>query len=55
MPNLADMTLERAKSTIGTYNLSEGKVDEDYDDTIPAGRVSASIPLQAPRWPRGIR
>ena len=44
MPNLADMTLERAKSTIGTYNLSEGKVDEDYDDTIPAGRVISQYP-----------
>ena len=44
MPNLVDMTLERAKSTIGTYNLSEGKVDEDYDDTIPAGKVISQYP-----------
>ena len=38
------MTLERAKSTIGTYNLSEGKVDEDYDDTIPEGTVISQYP-----------
>ena len=44
MPNLVDMTLERAKSTIGTYNLSDGKVDEVYDETIPAGKVISQYP-----------
>ena len=44
MPYLVDMTLERAKSTIGTYNLSDGKVDEVYDETIPAGKVISQYP-----------
>ena len=44
MPNLVGMTLERAKTTIGTYNLSEGKVDEDFDAEIPAGEVISQYP-----------
>ncbi len=45
MPKLLDMTLETAESTIRTWNLTIGRVDEEvYSDTVPAGHVVSQFP-----------
>ena len=45
MPNLVDMTLETARSTIDTYNLTHGSENEVFDDTIEAGHVVSQYPV----------
>ncbi|MGO5021916.1 Stk1 family PASTA domain-containing Ser/Thr kinase [Lawsonibacter sp. LCP25S3_G6] len=44
MPSLVDMTLELAQTNIDNCNLSHGRVQEAYDDTVPEGKVISQYP-----------
>ena len=45
VPNLEGMTQSLAESTINTYNLKTGRIDDtQYSDTVPAGKVISQYP-----------
>ena len=54
MPDLTGMTLEIAQSTIRTYNLGDGgRVEEVYDDEVPAGQVVSQYPTEGTQVTEG--
>ena len=44
VPSLTERTLEQATSDLNTMNLSVGKTDEVYSDTVEAGKVVGQYP-----------
>ena len=46
MPDLSGKTLESAWSTVDTYNLSQGRVNEVHDAEVPAGQVVSQYPTE---------
>ena len=55
MPNLVGMTLERANTTIDTYNLGHGRVEEAFDEEIPAGQVISQYPTDSTEVSEGTQ
>ena len=44
VPSLSERTLEQATSDLNTMNLTVGKTDEVYSDTVEAGKVVGQYP-----------
>lgn len=54
VPNLEGMTQSMAESTINTYNLKIGRIDDtQYSDTVPAGKVISQYPIATTEVPEG--
>ena len=53
MPDLTGKTLEVAQSTIDTYNLADGRVDEVHDAEVPAGQVVSQYPTEGTQVTEG--
>ena len=54
VPNLEGMTQSLAESTIRTYNLEVGRIDDSqYSDTVPAGKVISHYPTAKTEVPEG--
>ena len=54
VPNLEGMTQSLAESTINTYNLKTGRIDDtQYSDTVEAGKVISQYPIAETEVPEG--
>ena len=54
VPNLEGMTQSMAESTINTYNLKTGRIDDtQYSDTVAAGKVISQYPVADTEVPEG--